>query len=191
MKRKLWTCLAALILVPALAAAETTVYRWVDAQGVVHYSDQPHQGAQKVQAGSLTVLDFKTPASSSGPQAATPPPPGETAAGPAYQVKILAPAPGTTLWPVNYRVHVNVQVTPALKGSSLLQYQYDGKYLGKPRAETSLEMNKVYRGTHTLTVTVVGPGGRNEGQASSTFYVHQHSILHPGSRPPRGNGGGG
>jgi len=191
MKRKTWACLAALILVPALAVAGTTVYRWVDAQGVVHYSDQPHEGAQKVQAGSLTVLNFKAPASSAGPEAATRPPPGESAAGPAYQVKILAPSPGTTLWPVNYKVQVNVRVTPPLKGSSLLQYQYDGQNLGKPRAETSLEMNKVYRGTHTLTVTVVGPGGRNEGQASSTFYVHQHSMLHPGRPSHTNNGGGG
>ena len=27
----------------------TTIYRWVDAQGVVHYSDTPHPGAQNMQ----------------------------------------------------------------------------------------------------------------------------------------------
>ena len=27
----------------------TTLYRWVDAQGVVHYSDTPHEGAQVIQ----------------------------------------------------------------------------------------------------------------------------------------------
>jgi hypothetical protein len=38
---------AGLLLVSAAAAAET--YRWVDAEGKVHYSDRPTQGAQEVQ----------------------------------------------------------------------------------------------------------------------------------------------
>ena len=29
-------------------ALPATVYKWVDADGVTHYSDQPHPGAQKV-----------------------------------------------------------------------------------------------------------------------------------------------
>lgn len=35
------------LLLPALAAA-ADVYRWTDAQGTVHYSDQPHPGASAV-----------------------------------------------------------------------------------------------------------------------------------------------
>lgn len=188
MKRRTGAWLLLLALAPALAGAGTTVYRWVDSQGVVHYSDQPHPGAKKVQTGSLTILNFKTPAGGSSLSNA---PPAETAPTPSYAVKILAPSPGTTLWPVNYKIQVNVQVTPSLRAPSLLRYQYDGKDLGKPTARTAFEMHKVYRGTHTLTVTVVGPGGRSEGQASSTFYVHQHSILHPGRRRPVNAGGGG
>lgn len=190
MKHKTRVCLLLLALAPALAAA-TTVYRWVDAQGVVHYSDQPHPGAKKVETGSLTILNFKTPPPTSGMSAATSPPSSETGSAPSYQVKILAPSPGTTLWPVNYKIHVQVKVTPSLRAPSLLQYQYDGEDFGKPTARTEFEMHKVYRGTHTLTVTVVGPHGQSEGQGSSTFYVHQHSILHPGRRPPPKNNGGG
>lgn len=37
---------AALLLVSAAAAAET--YRWVDAEGNVHYGDRPAQGSQEV-----------------------------------------------------------------------------------------------------------------------------------------------
>lgn len=188
MKRMTRAFLLALVLVPTLAAA-TTVYRWVDSKGVVHYSDQPHEGAKKIETGTLTVLNFKTAPPLSGAKAETAGRPGQ--AGPSYQVKILAPSPGTTLWPVNYKVSVHVRVMPPLQGASLLQYQYDGKNVGKPTASTSLELHKVYRGTHTLSVTVVGPKGQSQGQASSTFYVHQHSILHPGRRPPPNAGGGG
>ena len=38
-----------LLLVCSLAVAATTVYRWVDEDGVVHYSDQPHPNAEKLQ----------------------------------------------------------------------------------------------------------------------------------------------
>lgn len=38
---------AALLLVSAAAAAET--FRWIDADGGVHYSDRPVQGAEQVQ----------------------------------------------------------------------------------------------------------------------------------------------
>ena len=34
--------------VATLALAGATVYRWVDDQGVVHYSDQPHANAEKL-----------------------------------------------------------------------------------------------------------------------------------------------
>lgn len=173
-----------LIAVPALAQ---TVYRWVDKQGVVHYSDQPHKGAQPVQLGSATVLPFKVPDQASGPQTAPEP---ETASIPAYQVKILAPAPGSTIWPVNYKVHARVQVSPPLGGGTLLKYELDGKMMGKPTARTSVELKPVYRGTHTLTVSVLGPKGEAVATGSSTFYARQHSILHPG-RPRSGSGGGG
>jgi len=187
MNRKTQAWLLVLVLMPALAAAGTTIYRWVDAQGVVHYSDQPHKGAKQVQPGALSVIDYKAPSASSL-KAGMSAPSARTAAGPAYQVRILTPSAGTTLWPVNYKVDVQVKVTPPLQGAALLQYSYDGKTVGKPTADTRVELHKVYRGTHTLTVTVMGPKGQSEGQDSSTFYVRQHSILHPGRPRPRPGG---
>lgn len=173
----------------ALPAFAQTVYRWVDKQGVVHYSDEPHQGAKQVQLGSATVLPFKVPAQE-GDQPQTAPQPG-TAAMPSYQVKVLAPAPGTTIWPVNYIVHASVQVTPPPGGRALLKYELDGKMMGKPTPSTSVQLKPVYRGTHTLTVTLLGPNGETLATGSSKFYARQHSILHPGRPRARSGGGGG
>src|SRR3979490_2925401 len=44
MRRRLFT-LTSLVCSLAVAA---TVYKWVDEKGVVHYSDQPHPNAQKM-----------------------------------------------------------------------------------------------------------------------------------------------
>ncbi len=174
-----------LLAVPALAQ---TVYRWVDKQGVVHYSDQPHQDAKAVKLGSATVLPFKVPAKAAGqPQTA---PKSETASMPAYEVKVLAPAPGSTIWPVNYKVHASVQVSPPPGADVLLKYELDGKMMGKPTPSTSVLLKPVYRGTHTLTVSLLGPKGETLATGSSKFYARQHSMLHPG-RPRARSGGGG
>ena len=93
---------------------------------------------------------------------------------------------------MNYKVHAEVQVTPPLGGGTLLKYELDGKVMGKPTSSTSVELKPVYRGTHTLTVSVLGPKGQALAPGNSTFYARQHSILHPGHpRPRRGGGGGG
>lgn len=183
--KKLLYVLLVLIAVPALAQ---TVYRWVDSNGVVHYSDMPHKGAKAVQLGAATVLPFKVPAEATMPGAS-----GKlhTPKAPSYKVKILAPAPGSTIWPVNYKVHVNVGVKPPLQGDAMLRYQLDGKNVGKPTPRTSIELHKVYRGTHTLTVLVVGGKGEIWGKANSIFYARQHSILHPGRPSSHKSGGGG
>ena len=37
-----------LMSVACAVAFSATVYRWVDENGVTHYSDQPHENAEKV-----------------------------------------------------------------------------------------------------------------------------------------------
>ena len=53
-----WVALG--LLVGAGGAYATTMYRWVDAQGVVHYSDQPQPGAQSIQMQSAQT--YRAPA---------------------------------------------------------------------------------------------------------------------------------
>lgn len=187
--KKAW--LFAAVLLPAVALAGTVVYRWTDSNGVVHYSDQPHPGAVKVDLGAPQVVSFKTPSAASA--AAPPQHAPAPATGPAYQVRILAPADGTTLRPGNDEVAVRVSVQPSLVAGGELQYSLDGASAGPPTSATSITLQNVYRGTHVLNVTALGPGGQPAGSASSTFYVHQHSILHnrnrPGPKPPPGGGG--
>lgn len=171
--KKRW--LAVVLLLPALALADTVVYRWVDKNGVVHYSDQPHPGAVKVNLSAPAVVNFKTPPASSVPQ-----PPAQApaaASAPTYQIAILAPSDGTTLRPADNEVPVRVSVQPPLGPAVQLQYALDGKPAGPPTSATDVMLQNVYRGTHVLTVTALADG-KTVGSATSTFYVHQHSILH-------------
>jgi Domain of unknown function (DUF4124) len=176
----------ALLLLPVLAvAADQVVYRWVDQNGVVHYSDQPHPGAVKVDLGAPQVVNFKVQATVAAPAVATTPP---KAAPPHYDIRILAPAPGTTLWLADFEADVDVSVSPALASPYQLQYELDGSALGRPTTSTRLRVKDVYRGTHTLTVTALAPDGATAGSASSTFYVHHPSDANRNRNKPPGGG---
>lgn len=187
LKTALFLLLAVALAIPVMAG---TVYRWVDSSGVVHYSDQPHPGAQRIDLEALPVVDFNVPAGTALTR-------GEGVAGdkrpvPDYRIRILAPADGTTLRPANNEVHARVKVTPPLAPPALLRYQLDGEPLGEPTSARQALIKQVYRGTHTLTVRILTGNGKRIDSASSTFYVHQHSILNnPGGGPGPHPGPGG
>jgi hypothetical protein len=52
--------IAALLIGP-LALANGEIYRWKDANGVPHYSDQPQPGAELIQSGKRSAAPASTP----------------------------------------------------------------------------------------------------------------------------------
>jgi hypothetical protein len=59
--------LAALIIAPLALAAGSEIYRWKDANGVSHYSDQPQPGAELIKAGKRTSTPAPAPAPAAPP----------------------------------------------------------------------------------------------------------------------------
>ena len=67
-----------LLLLVCSVALAATVYRWVDEDGVVHYSDQPHPNAEKLQVHAAQTYKpsaLDTPAGGGGGGGAAPPAP--------------------------------------------------------------------------------------------------------------------
>ena len=63
-------------LLAAFAVQAAVVYKWVDTDGVVHYSDQATPGAEKIYTSSSTSAGAsgqRTPAGSPQAAASTPP----------------------------------------------------------------------------------------------------------------------
>ena len=89
-------------------AISATVYKWVDADGVTHYTDQPHTGAQKLQLqGAQTYSSASQKPSAAASAAAarhTSGAPKDT--GPIYTVCALTR-------PNNDEVFVNASSVPA------------------------------------------------------------------------------
>jgi hypothetical protein len=161
-------------LISATALADngtTTVYKWVDAQGVVHYSDQPHPNAQKLEVrGAQTFSSLPASPSASAPVETQP-------SGPAYDnCSISQPADQQMLMNV-YNATATVQTSPPLRAGDQVHLFVDGKQIqGSGTAFTF----PVFRGQHSVQAVIEDSTGQIVCETSSvTFFVHQPSIQNP------------
>lgn len=174
---RLVSCIV-LILWSASAMAQATVYRWVDEDGVVHYSDRPREGAEEIHLGRPP--GFATPALPAAPRALVPALTADPA--PAYEtLAIVQPGKEETLWNIGGLLNISVQVRPALHSGHRVQLLYDGQALEPlPPGVTSVELTDVGRGEHTLMATIIDAERRVLAESPAvTFFVQQTSILRP------------
>jgi Domain of unknown function (DUF4124) len=168
--------LLTLLLLTAPLALATTVYKWVDEDGVVHYSDQPHPNAQKVQLKSAQTYQQ----GGGGPAVPVPPPP-PPAAPHTYKGCIIAQPPNSSDFANVDSLSVVVQTDPALHAGDQIYVLLDGQALnGGAPTGAQFTISPVERGEHTLQAVVKGIDGTVVCQtASVTYNVHQPSLLNP------------
>jgi hypothetical protein len=159
-------------------ALGATVYKWVDENGVVHYSDQPHPNAEKVHVKEPQTYR------ESGPFAgATGGAPSNSSAdsGPVYRgCAIAQPLDNEELANVD-SLTVVVRTDPSLRGGDQVYVTLDGQPLndGQPTG-SQFTISPVDRGQHVLQATVKDPGGQLLCQTPGvTYNVHQTSVLSP------------
>lgn len=180
MKRMAWLVLL-LFAVMTLGHADQ-VYKWVDAQGNVHYSDKPHPGAKKVkivspQSYSAAEADSVSKINDlpAGSRTATDKSPRQ------YAIAITAPKPQASLWNVQ-SVTVSVQVTPGLGPGDAVTYVLDGQSHG-PVEATSFTFDDVDRGEHHASAVLNTARGQVITASPVTFYIHQTTVFH--GKPPQ------
>jgi uncharacterized membrane protein YgcG len=165
-------------------AAQGAVYRWVDKDGNVVFSDRPQPGAEEVRVPTPSLYEApRLPASAGSAPSAAP-------RGPRYgRVAVTLPENDATIRDNTGQVRVEVQVVPALdsRAGDRVVILLDDRVQGGPLATTRVTLAGVDRGTHTLQARVVDANG-DELLASEpvTFHMHQASVLF---RQGDGNGG--
>jgi len=175
-----------LILLAAASAAlaGTTVYKWVDENGVIHFSDQPHPNADKVEVRDPATYSAKAGPPKPASQTAEP---ASTAPSGAYEHCSLAqPAPDQVFLSA-FSVTVTVATTPALRPGDRVVVSLDGRPLTDLAGpQTSFTIDPIDRGTHSVEATIQDSSGNTVcTTASSTFHVRQPSILSPGHQNAR------
>ena len=164
-----------LSLFAAFAVQAAVVYKWIDADGVVHYSDQPYPGAVKIYTSSPSTAAASAPGSAAGSRQA---PKGAAASGPS-EFSIASPVNDQTFFGDDV-IAVRLNIEPALKPSQSITWHLNGKQLESPPDAISFPLPHLDRGAYTLAATITDQE-TSESQTSNsvTFYVRQPSALAP------------
>ncbi|HEX9473189.1 MAG TPA: DUF4124 domain-containing protein [Steroidobacteraceae bacterium] len=170
----------ALVCVAAIAAAAPT-YRWIDADGL-HYSDQPHPGAEIVTLGETQTYSA-TPAPAVAAPSERKPKGTRTNEFRYASCAIVQPAADQVLVNVE-AVTVAVALQPAKRGSDKLVLSFDGQPIEPARPEQSeFQITPIERGTHFAVAIVRDNTGRDLCQSAPvSFHVRQPSVLAPGRK---------
>jgi hypothetical protein len=173
-----------LLVAVAAAAGPPPTYRWVDTDGV-HYSDQPHPGAEQItlsqtQTYSSAQADVGSAASSSSARATRDS--REDGEFRYDSCAVIQPAQDQMLIDVD-SANIAVHVQPAKRSGDRVVLSMDGKSI-EPQSNDQVEflISPIDRGTHTVAATVRGSDGKNLCQSPAlTFHVRQPSVRKPAS----------
>ena len=162
-------------LAVALTAGATVVYKWVDADGVVHYSDQEVPGAEKmiISPGSSNGIGGNT-RSQGQPSAAKP------LKNQRFSLfAIESPAKEQVFFGDDV-VPVRLGLEPGLQPQQQITWSLNGSPLSDqgPTAVSFL-LPAQPRGTYVLTATIRDAATGETQTTDVTFYVRQPSDLDP------------
>ena len=157
-----------------------TVYKWVDDDGVIHYSDQPHENAQKVELKAPQTYTAPKSQSSSATRPSTAPPKPVTSS---YTSCVISEPTNEQMFMNTSTVTAGVTVSPPIKpGDSAVVIMDGQKVPGVPAEGGQFTISPVDRGTHSIQLTVQDSQGNPVCQSPSVvFHVHQPSIQNPQS----------
>lgn len=159
----------------SIGAAE--VYRWIDADGQVHYSDRPHEGAEsfdlpEAQTFTAPVIQRKkTGADDAEAEKVT-----------NYsELGIINPTDGQTRWNIPGDVDVSLSLAPELQPEHTVLLYLDGQTVGSSSSgDLTFKLTEVLRGTHALHAEVHDAAGNTLIESSPvSFTVLKTSVLNP------------
>jgi hypothetical protein len=168
------------VLVLAAGMALAQAYRWVDENGVVHYSDRPQAGAEEVELETAPAIDMPVPRRTIAPRrAASADGDRDSASAVGYEtLEIASPAAEETLWNLGGVLNVSLNLQPALQQGHQLRVYFDGT--AQAVDSTQFQLQEVYRGVHNLQAEVLDENGQLLIRSQpSRFYVQQTTIINP------------
>lgn len=153
-------------------AARAEVYKWVDKDGVTHYSDRPGPGAEEVVIPPAQTYQAPPP-QAIAPSPAPPPPRGGAAAKPGCEIRS----------PVSEEVLLNVQsVTIRFagpEGATPVLMLNKKRYVAEAGAN-SIKIEPAARGAYEARLSFQNAQRETVCTAPVvTFYVRQPTVLRP------------
>jgi len=168
--------LAALLLALAAPLAIAQVYKMVDPDGKVTYTDKPPASSTHAPL-TLPPINTQPGIPLPPPQTTDESPPDETRY---RRVAILQPVAGLTIPPGQLDLVVQLDLEPGLQPGHLVSILLNDTPVGRPAATTTVRIDNLVRGTHQIEAVVLDH--RNRPIATSApveFFVQRTSRRLP------------
>lgn len=172
-----------LSLMMVMCASYADIYKWIDRQGNVHFSDTPHPGAKRLDIPEAQGFSSPVPKSSLPESTSSHP---ETSGHTYTKIAITQPENEATIRNNQGFIAVTTQVEPDLFPGDKLQLIFDGSPLGEPQTNVLFQLNGIYRGSHTIAIQIVDESGNViESSDPITVFVFRPRV---GMVPKNGGG---
>jgi Domain of unknown function (DUF4124) len=175
-------------LAVTLVAQSQEIYRWVDKNGVVHYSDQPDSpNAQLINVIEPNAYEAQesAPAADNGPGDSDEPEYDDSVS-PYASLSIVSPTPDQVFFGADAVVNVAADLQGTLRPDHTVVFFLNGNR--KPADGLSADYSGLARGSYFLRASILDGAGRPViTSQQTTFHVRQPSVNSPQSptAPPR------
>ncbi len=147
------------------------IYRYVDENGNVHYSDKEQKGAEEVNLPAAVTYTPSTRSAASSGKAQPDKKQGYT------EMAIVNPKMNETIRSNDGDVQVSISLSPGLTTGDSITLYLDGKEVAKGGAQTSLTLTGLDRGSHTLRASVFNPAGTAIISSRSIIFHLQRKVV--------------
>lgn len=165
-----------LIMLLLVGNAHAAIYKSINADGEIVYSDIPSKGAEALKMPALPT--YTPPPATPSVSSKT-----ETVAKVVYEDFVfLKPADNTTIRNNQGIINAELKLTPALrsKRNHRVQFYLDGEAYGEPGSSIRTTMSNVDRGEHSLTASVLDASGNTLISADPVIvHLHRQTINNP------------
>lgn len=162
--------------------AQATVYKWVDKDGKVHYSDEPHPNAEVVELKEKTLNQIALPPVKNDADDS------QVIQQIQYQVVITSPEEEETVRDNNGDFQVTATVTPEIKSQYLMTLKLDGQTVGQPQVGGIFQLKNIDRGEHTIVVDAMTQNGKVFASSSPRkIFLHQAAMNPVPKKQPKSN----
>jgi hypothetical protein len=152
------------------AAGNKAIYKIVNSDGTVTYTDKPASQAQPM------AFDDKTLNVVNAAKAPVLPPPVPTKAKPQYRVSIVSPQPEATVRNNLGEVTISAKQLGTPK-APLFRLVFDGAPY-KSNSSGLFKLKGIHRGAHTFKIELTNNTGKTLASSpTQTLYLHQASAL--------------
>jgi hypothetical protein len=143
------------------ADADMKIYRWIDEQGLTHFSDTAIPGTQEVSLKDYNLLTTDKKKNTSVTNEVLLEDKNTDNTSIKYKATILSPTDDQALRSNDGAINVHVSTEPEKNNTQTLQLYLDGKKLGSPQISPTFRALNIDRGTHQVQVMLLDENGKS------------------------------